>query len=267
MNIVALMYDFDKTLSPDFVQEVELFEKLGVTPDEFWQQNKEFLLKHKIDKMGYLYSILKLAREKNIPLTREFLHSCGKKVGFYDGVEDWFLRIDKFAKNLGITLEHYIISSGNTEILEGTKIAQHFKKIYACTYAFDDNGEAFWPGSLVDYTSKTQYMFRIKKRKLDPFAPDSDINSKSFSKKIIPYSQMIYIGDGETDIPCMKIIKDKGGTSLCIYEKNEKSKNNAAKIFRDGRVNHIALANYTEGSQIDRIIKETLINVANNLKK
>lgn len=259
MNTVAIMYDFDFTLAPGFIQEHKLLKHFNIENNEFWKKSNQIITDYKMDDvLAYMYLIVKSAKENKIKLTRNFLQSCGEGCTYYNGVENWFDRINAYGKKLGLNVEHYIISSATQEVLEGTSIAKHFKKIYGSSFSYDEKGEAFWPGKMIDYTLKTQYIFRIKKGKLDQFNREDSINYKLPTKKTLPYSNMLFLGDGQTDIPSMKIIKDKGGTSFCIYEENEKSKATAKRIFKDERVNFIAPADYSENSKIDKLVKSQL---------
>lgn len=254
---VALMYDFDYTLSPAFMQNFMLKE-FKVDIESFWKECNDFGVKHNMDSvLAYMYKIIEFCKKENIKLTEKWLNNIGKKITLYEGVEGWFNRITEFGKTIGLDVEHYIISSGNKEILDGTSIAKYFKRIYASSYAYDDDGIAFWPTQVVNFTTKTQYIFRIKKNILDDLNEQKKINQKM--KPYVNYDHMLYFGDGFTDIPSMKVIKDKGGYSICVYdEKNLKAKETAEQILKDKRVNYIAPTNYTQNSQIDNLVKDIL---------
>lgn len=254
---VALMYDFDYTLSPAFMQDYMLKE-FNVNVSEFWKDCNDFGTQNNMDSvLAYMYKIMEFCKSRDIKLTEKFLNSVGEKITLYKGVEEWFDRITEFGKTIGLDIEHYIISSGNKEILEGTPIADKFKRIYASSYAYDSNGEAYWPNQAVNFTTKTQYIFRIKKNILD------DLNEqKKINEKITPYvnyDHMLYFGDGFTDIPTMVVVKSHGGYSICVYDdRNPKALKTANQILTDGRVNYIAPTNYTEGSRIDNLVKDIL---------
>ena len=206
---IAIMYDFDKTLCTTDMQEYDFIKNLGMTPTEFWGECGKLTKKNEMDKiLAYMYVMLKMCKDKNIPLTSEYLNNCGKNVVLYKGVSTWFDRIDEYADKIGVNVEHYIISSGITEIIEGTSIAKHFKHIYGCKFIYNEFGEAIWPGLAINFTLKTQYIFRIAKGVLD-VRDDDNLNNHQNNKKI-PFENMIYIGDGLTDVPCMKLLKDKG---------------------------------------------------------
>ena len=201
--------------------------------------------------------IIEFCKNKNIRLTEKWLNNVGKKITLYSGVEDWFDRITNYGKSIGLDVEHYIISSGNKEIVEGTSIAKYFKRIYASSYAYDENGVAFWPTQAVNFTTKTQYIFRIKKNILDDLNEQKKINQKM--TPYVNYDHMLYFGDGFTDIPSFKVIKDRGGYSICVFdETNSHAVATAEQILKDKRVNYIAPTNYTENSKIDNLVKDIL---------
>ena len=256
--IVAIMYDFDKTLATTDMQNYSFIPFLGMTSEEFWGSVTEFTKETGIESiLAYMYMMVEKCREKNIPLTKEYLYKLGKDVKFFDGVTTWFKRINTYAEELGIEVEHYIISSGTKEIIEGTSIAKEFKKIYACEFLYDKNGEATWPKFAINFTQKTQFVFRIAKGVYD-INDNVTVNTKV--EKRIPYSNLIYIGDGLTDIPCMTLVKEKGGKSIAIYPKGNKEK--VIKLFEEGRVNYLCSADYKAGSNLEKIIKLILTQMA-----
>jgi 2-hydroxy-3-keto-5-methylthiopentenyl-1-phosphate phosphatase len=264
---VAIMYDFDKTLCTTDMQNYAFIPNLGMTPAEFWESTEKFAHQYGVERiLSYMYVMIRECQKKNIPITKEYLHSLGKDVKFFSGVLSWFSRINAYGKLRGINVEHYIISSGTKEIIEGTAIAKEFKKIYACEFAYDNQTkEAMWPAFAINYTQKTQYFFRISKGALDP-KNDFDINSKT-RKKRIPYSNMIYIGDGMTDVPAMILGKKNGGTSIALYPSGKKE--HVLPLLKEERVNYICRADYSSNSPLDNIIKLTIdqISVKNQLSK
>jgi len=262
-NIIAIMYDFDKTLCTKDMQEYTFIPNLGIKPEEFWADANELREKSKMDQvLTYMYLMLKKTTDNNQILKRNYLNEMGKDIELYPGVEQWFERINKFGKKHGVIIEHYIISSGLKEIIEGTSIGKYFKKIYASEFLYDESGKAIWPKIAVNYTNKTQFLIRIKKGVLD-ISDDYNLNKKMLeNERRISTSNMIYIGDGITDVPCMKLTKDGGGVSIAVY--NEKSKNTAKSLYEDNRINYFVKANYTEHSQIDEIIKKTIMAMSLN---
>ena len=206
------------------------------------------------------------ARETGIPLTRESLVACGKDIEYHKGIEEWFQRINRYAEQAGVIVEHYVLSSGLKEIIEGTSIAKYFKKIYACEFLYKD-GQAYWPKMAVNYTNKTQFVYRINKGVLD-INNNVDLNSsRPDSEKRVLFSNMIYIGDGLTDVPCMKLVKQSGGRSIAIYHPGED--HNAAPLLKHKRVDWMFEADYSKGSELDRTMELLLKNLAyqNNLQE
>ena len=265
--IVAIMYDFDKTLSTTDMQNYSFIPALGMKPDEFWGATGEFSKKSEVERiLSYMYMMIKLSKDKGIKLTRKFLNECGKKIEYYPGVESWFNRINKYGLAHDVKVEHYLLSSGTKEIVEGSKIAKYFKEIYGCEFYFDPETQVpVWPKQAVNYTQKTQYLFRISKGATD-LRDDKKINEKEKEHRI-PYSNMIYLGDGMTDVPCMQVLKNNGGKSIAIY--NSKDKANIHKLVKEKRVNFAFTANYTDGSNLDKTVKSIIKQIAvdNELKR
>lgn len=254
--IIALMYDFDKTLCTKDMQEYGFIPKLGMSPAAFWGEVRELTDKEEMDNiLAYMYMMVEKAQEKKIPITRDTFRKLGAGVEYFDGVLSWFDRITQFGEAHNVRIEHYIVSSGIKEIIEGTEIAKFFKKIYACEFMYDHNNSIRWPKYAVNYTAKTQFLFRINKGVLT-------INSQSADKlnqytpeneRRIPFRNMIYIGDGLTDVPCMKLVKANGGQSIAVYDP-EKGKTAATSLLKADRVNFIVPADYSEGSDIETIV-------------
>ena len=250
--IIAILYDFDKTLATDDMQNFSFIPALGMTSDEFWGATGELTKKTGMEKiLSYMYMMIEKCKEKGIPLTKEYLNRLGKAVKFYDGVTAWFKRINAYGEELGVKVEHYILSSGTKEIIEGTAIAKDFKEIYACEFLFDKDGIASWPKIAINYTAKTQFVFRVSKGALNSH-DDVGVNSRTDSKRV-PFRNIIYIGDGLTDIPCMTLVKEKGGKSIAIYPKGKKDK--VYPLFEEERVNYICRGDYSVNSDLDKIVK------------
>lgn len=255
--IVALMYDFDKTLCTKDMQEYGFIPKIGMDADSFWKEVNRLTDKEEMDNiLAYMFLMVDKCREKKVPITREDFMELGKGVQFFEGVNTWFDRINAYGERMGVRIEHYIVSSGLKEIIEGTSIAHYFKKIYACEFMYDYTKSIQWPKFAVNYTAKTQFLFRINKgvlaidssstEKLNRFTPEND--------RRIPFQNMIYIGDGLTDVPCMKLVRANGGQSIAIYDP-EKGKETAMNLLRAERVNYVVPAEYGEGSDIETIVK------------
>lgn len=258
--IIAIMYDFDKTLCTRDMQEYTFIPSVGMDPDEFWNLTGKVAKAETMDSiLTYMYCMVEKARETGIPLTRESLVACGKDIEYHKGVEEWFQRINRYAEQAGVIVEHYVLSSGLKEIIEGTSIAKYFKKIYACEFLYKD-GQAYWPKMAVNYTNKTQFVYRINKGVLD-INNNVDLNSsRPDSEKRVLFSNMIYIGDGLTDVPCMKLVKQSGGHSIAIYHPGED--HNAAPLLKHKRVDWMFEADYSKGSELDRTMELLLKNLA-----
>lgn len=255
---VALVYDFDGTLSPGNMQEFGFIQATGKTKEEFWDRNRK--LAEGKDANGiltYMFLMLEEAKKNNISLTRESFQSFGKNVELFRGVKQWFSFINEYGASIGLDIKHYINSSGLKEMIEGTPIAQEFENIYACSFLYDDDGIAYWPAVAVDYTTKTQFLFKTNKgirqvsdnRRVNQFIPDS--------KRPIPFPRMIYFGDGETDVPCMKMVKEHGGHAIAVYNTPEKEAM-ACQLVREGRANFMCTANYSRGGVMNIIVKRIL---------
>ena len=254
--VVALVYDFDGTLSPGNMQEFGFIQAIGKSPQEFWTESDNIALGQDASNiLSYMKLMFDEARKADIKLRREDFKKFGASVELFDGVRDWFRLINDYGKSKGVKIEHYINSSGLAEMIEGTEIAKEFKRIFACSFLYNKEGEAEWPGVAVDYTAKTQFLFKINKGILSVRDNKKVNESKAEDIKRIPFPHMIYFGDGETDIPCMKIVKMFGGNSIGVYNPEIKKKVNVAKkLLRQHRVNFITPANYTEGSRTHQIV-------------
>ncbi len=256
--IVAIMYDFDKTLAITDMQNFNFIPNMGYTVEEFWNETSEFCDKEQIDKiLGYMYMMIHTAKKNGIKLTRKFLNEQSKDIKYFRGVENWFNRIREYGKERGLIIEHYLITSGNKEIVEATSIAKEFKAIFGCEYIYDETGEAIWPKLMINYTQKTQFIFRISKGLISD-NDDKKINEKTMTRRI-PYNRMIYLGDGLTDVPSMIVVKENGGNSIAVYKKGERDK--VVHLFEDQRVNFICKADYSENSELDKVIKLILDSI------
>ena len=264
--IIAIMYDFDKTLCTRDMQEYTFIPSVGMESEEFWQHANAVSVEESMDSiLAYMYCMVEKARQTGVPLTREALVACGKDVEYHPGVEGWFERINRYAEEAGVEVEHYVLSSGLKEIIEGTSISKYFKKTYACEFMYKD-GQAIWPKLAVNYTNKTQFVYRINKGVLD-ICNNTDLNnSRPDNEKRVFFSNMIYIGDGLTDVPCMKLVKQSGGHSIALYNPGKHTA--AAQLLKHERVDWMFEADYTEGSDLDRTMKTLLQNLAfyNQLK-
>ncbi|MGM9972003.1 MAG: HAD family hydrolase [Anaeroplasmataceae bacterium] len=261
MTKVAFMYDFDKTLCDKDMQEYSFIPNMNVTANEFWEETSKLYVNNEIEKiLAYMYCMMKYAKRNNVKLTREYLNECGKNINLFKGVETWFTRINRIASSLGLEAEHYIISSGLKEIIEGSPIAKYFQEIYSCEFHYDKNGEADFPAYVVNYTMKTQFLFRISKGAFDL---NDDVSLNSIIKedeRRVRMKNMIYFGDGLTDIPCMRLVKENNGTSIAVYQGDKKA--TALKLLNDNRCNFISKADYSENSEIEAIVRKVLNKIA-----
>lgn len=259
--IMAIMYDFDKTLSTTDMQNYAFIPALGMTPDEFWGATGEFSKKTGCERiLSYMWMMIKLSKEKGIQCTQKWLNSLGKEVRYYPGVETWFKRINEYGKSKGVRVEHYLVSSGTKEIIDGTSIAKEFKKIYGCEFYYDPETKLpVWPKFAINYTQKTQYFFRISKGITNK--TDDSVNNKTVSRRI-PYENMVYLGDGMTDVPCMVLVKQNNGNAIAIY--NKKEQGNVSSLLRGGRVNFACLADYSENSDLDKTMKLIIDKISIN---
>ncbi len=259
---VALIYDFDGTLSTTDMQNFALIPEFGMKPEDFWKAANQWSVDHCADQVtGSMYYFVKMAQEKNIALTRENFAYASENIQYFEGVLTWFDRINDYGRKLNLDIEHYIISAGYEEILCGCKIRKYFKDVFGCSFAFNDEGRPVWPARVINYSTKTQYLSKINKglgkledRAVNEFMPDN--------QRPIPFTRMIYFGDGSTDIPSMKLTKERGGNAIAVYDPKGKDHNTALKLLRDGRVNFALPADYRENHQIDKVVKTILDKLA-----
>lgn len=251
---VAIVYDFDKTLSTDDMQAFGFIQGLDMEVNDFWEDCGKFSRNNKCENiLTYMYLMVKYSKEKNKPITREYLKNCGKQVKFFDGVKEWFDRINAYGKEMGVEVEHYVISSGLKDIIEGTEIADKFKEVYACTFVYE-NDVPVWPALCLNYTNKTQFLYRINKGCLDIL--DRSVNEEMpHSERRIPFSNIVYVGDSETDIPCMRLIYKYGGTAVGLYQPGTKNEVYLRDLLKRNRISFVAKADYTEKSELDNVIK------------
>ncbi len=262
---MAICYDFDGTLAPGNMQEYGFTEKVGyANPKDFWIKSSQIAKEQHADEiLAYMHLMIRESKSKNVPFKREDFKKYGEGIKLFNGVADWFDRISAYACAKGIELKHFIISSGLKEMIEGSGIASKFEKIYASCFMYDANGAAQWPAVALNYTTKTQFLYRINKGVLDE-TDNKTINEYTPpEQRDIPFENMVYIGDGETDIPCMKMIKISGGHSIAVYPPHVRgAKDKIKHLITDDRVNIIAAADYSENAEIDRYIKAVIDKVA-----
>ena len=254
---IALIYDFDGTLAAGNMQEYDFIPAVGKSNIEFWDESNRLAQEQDADQiLTYMALMIHEAQAKGLSLRREAFQESGKRVELFPGVVEWFDRINAYGAEHGVRVLHYINSSGLKEIIEGTPIADKFRKIYACSFLYNVDGIAYWPGVAVNYTNKTQFIFKINKGVESVY--DTKLVNRYMEEKQrpVPFSRMIYFGDGTTDIPCMRLVKNFGGHSIAVYNpKDEEKRCDMNTLIRDNRVNHVCPADYNEGAEIDIVVK------------
>ena len=263
--VVAICYDFDKTLSPDDMQAQGYIQSVGYDIPDFWKKSNSLASDNEMDQnLAYMY-VMKQEAEGKVLFKKKTLADYGANVELFPGVKEWFERIREYGKEKGVIVEHYIISSGLKEMIEGTSVAKAgaFEKIYASSFYYNDSGVAIWPAQVVNYTSKTQFLFRIEKGVLD--INDPAVNESFSPEEIrVPFRNMVYIGDSDTDIPCMKLVNSYGGHSIGVYNTETKDKTKVYKMMRDERIKYFAPADYNEGTELDFLVKSIIDRTAAN---
>ena len=254
--IIALIYDFDGTLSPGNMQEFGFIQAIGSTPEEFWSKSDGIAKGQDASNiLAYMKLMFDEARKNGIRLTREDFRRYGSDIVLFDGVKEWFRNVNEYGRRHGVIIEHYINSSGLKEIIEGSPIAKEFKHIFAGSFIYDEAGEAEWPGIAVDFTAKTQFLFKIQKGIFSSRDAKRVNESMAEDAKRIPFTQMIYFGDGETDIPSMKVVNMFGGNAIAVFNPTDPRKRGLArKLLRQGRVNFITPAIYSRESRTFRLV-------------
>ena len=262
-TVLALCYDFDKTLSPTDMQAQGYIQSVGYDISEFWKKTNILASENDMDgNLAYMYVMMDEARGRLI-FNRKSLEEYGSRVKLYPGVAEWFDRINAYGREKEISVEHYIISSGLKEMIDGTEIAKKgvFSKIYASSFYYDERGIAVWPAQVVNYTNKTQFLFRIVKGVLD--VNDNGINEYFPPEKLrVPFRNMVYIGDSDTDIPCMKLVNVNGGHSIGVYDPETQNKKRVYKMLKDNRIRYFAPADYRDGSELDSLVKAVIDKTA-----
>ena len=263
LPVLAICYDFDKTLSPDDMQAQGYIQSVGYDVADFWKETNRLAEENEMDQnLSYMLKMVKEA-EGNIVFNRKTLEDYGSRVTLFPGVDDWFSRIREYGSSRGVIIEHYIISSGLREMIEGTAVAGEFEKIYASSFYYNERGIAVWPAQVINYTNKTQFLFRIEKGVLD--VNDFAVNESFPPEDIrVPFRNMVYIGDSDTDVPCMKLVNSNGGHSIGVYNAETKDKTKVHKMMRDRRIKYFVPADYREGSELDVLVKAIIDRTVTN---
>lgn len=254
--ILAICYDFDKTLSPNDMQAQGYIQSVGFEVDKFWDEASALARENDMDtNLAYMYKMIKEA-EGNLVFTKKALADYGAKVALFPGVREWFARVRAYGEAAGVEVEHYIISSGIREMIEGSAIASEFEAIYANSFLYNGRGVAIWPAQMVNYTNKTQFLFRISKGVTD--VNDPAVNDYFERSELrVPFRNMVYVGDSDTDIPCMKLVTSYGGHAVGVYSA-EKGDARVKQLLSEGRIRYYAPADYTEGGELDSLIREII---------
>lgn len=266
---IAIAYDFDGTLAPGNMQENSFIPQLGISKNEFWQEAQKLATdNHMNGILAYMYLMIEKAHSKRLSISKSTFTDHGKEILLYPGVEEYFAKINNYAKRKNIKINHYIISSGLHDILRGTKIYKEFKQIYASSFLYDTDEVAIWPALAIDYTNKTQFLFRINKG-AENVSENHEVNAyMPNDERPMPFKRMIYIGDGETDVPAMKVVKTQQGKAIAVYHPEgrtkigQKSKKAVQQLIKDNRADFIAPADYTEGSPLFKIIQLCIDSMA-----
>ena len=260
-TIVALLYDFDRTLCTQDMQNYAFIPSLGMAPGDFWAEANAFGRREHMDGiLAYMYTMIRKSRELGVPLTRQSLNRCGRSISFFPGVTDWFDRLNRYGALLGVEVEHYVISSGLREIIDGSAIAGAFKEIYASEFYYDGEGRPVWPKLAVNFTAKAQCVYRINKGVLD-VADDRTLNdSMPDDSKRVPFTNMIYLGDGLSDVPCMKMMRAYGGQAIAVYQ--AVNREGVERLLRQRRVDFIYPADYREGTELEITVKRIIRRMA-----
>jgi len=259
--IIAFLYDFDKTLCTTDMEDYAFIPSLGMTPREFWGLANGFGRASRMDGiLAYMYTMIRESERRHLPFTRESLVEQGRDIVLFPGVREWFGRINDFGAAQGVQVEHYVISSGLREIIEGSGISREFKEIYASEFYYDEAGRPAWPKLTVNFTAKTQFVYRINKGVLD-VSDDKTLNdSMPDDSKRVPFPNMIYIGDGLSDVPCMKMMRAYGGQAIAVYQ--ESNRMGVEDLLAKGRVDFIFPADYSEGTGLDTTVKDIIRKMA-----
>lgn len=269
-NIIALVYDFDGTLAPGNMQEETIFKVYGINKRKFWAKSGRLVQKKNYEAtLAYLKLLMSDPKFRRKPLSRRRLKSLAQAIPYYPGVDSgYFQSLDHFMKMIpevtewGIKIEHYIVSSGLKEILDGVSIRKYFKKIYACEYDYE-NGKPVFPKLVINDTNKTQFLFRINKGKL---ALSESINQHMpKEERRIPFQNMIYVGDGITDVPSMTVVNKSGGHAIAVFDPDRRVPYEVKKMVMEGRAEHFAPADFRSESLLVKILHRTLKQIIHSI--
>ncbi len=269
-NVIVVVYDFDGTLTPQPMQEYTVLPEIGIKDGKkFWKQvNEESTRTNGEAIVAYMRLMLEKSKSKRFPVNAQKLKELAKKINYFPGVRTYFERVNNYVKkrfDRDIELRHYVISSGLKEIISGTSIAKYFYKVFASEYYYDEYGAATFPNVIVNDTLKTQFIFRINKGK-ENLSENINLHMPMHLRPI-PFQNIIYIGDGLTDVPCMTVIRKNGGYAIAVYRSNNsQGKKICKELLKAERVDFIAKADYKSGTELDRLIKLLLGNIVEGIR-
>jgi hypothetical protein len=266
-DTIALVYDFDGTLSPQPMQEYTVLPKIGVEPGEFWARVNRDARETESDMMlVYMRHIIEALELGRIDVKRADFAAMAHRIKYFAGVTTWFKRMNGYVRRRSggkVKLHHYLISAGQKEILDGASIRNEFKRIYASEYHFNHHGVATFPKLLVTDTMKTQFLFRINKGREG--VTESINEHMPEGERPIPFQNMIYVGDGMTDVPSMALTKKSGGHTVAVYQPSGKGRDTCVKLLNAGRADFIAPADYRAGSKLSRRVELLLDAIVANI--
>jgi 2-hydroxy-3-keto-5-methylthiopentenyl-1-phosphate phosphatase len=269
-NVIAIVYDFDGTLTPQPMQEYTILPEIGIKDGKrFWNQvNQEAAQTNGEGIVAYMRLMLEKSKSKRFPLTAKMLRESAERINYFPGVQTYFKRINDYVKKqflYEVELRHYVISAGLKEIIEGASIAKYFYKVFASEYYYDEYGAATFPNVIVNDTLKTQFIFRINKGKENL---NENINlHMPIHLRPIPFQNILYIGDGLTDVPCMTVIRKNGGYAIAVYKSySSQGRKICKELLKAERVDFIAQADYNSGTELDRLIKLLLGNIVEGIR-
>ncbi len=269
-NIIGIVYDYDQTLSPTYMQDEVLFPKFGINPSEFWKRCKILVEEQGYEsELAYLKAIIDYL-EMDGPSNAD-LEELGRGLQFFPGLPEMFEELDAVLSDehraMGVRIEHYIVSSGIKALIDGSRLRPYCKEIFGCEFAENAAGRISFPRRVISHTSKTQYLFRINKGMLDPA---EDVNDHMPDHlRPIPFPNMVYLGDGPTDVPCFTVMKRFGGHSIAVYNPDDRTRTSFRKAYQlagvAGRIKHIAPADYRAGSHLRLLLEETVLEIASRI--